>query len=80
MNNKLFIWSITLLVVFLISSCKDSEKGQRICIPSSCVNEIPLSEVADKVDYIALESKKECMLSDWADIFMPKEYIVAIDK
>ena len=80
MNNKLFIWSITLLVVFLISSCKDSEKGQRICIPSSCVNEIPLSEVADKVDYIALESKKECMLSDWADIFMTKEYIVAIDK
>lgn len=74
-------------LVFLFSclfvSCSDLN-DQKDSVPvvdlPTDPTDISLSEFAVKVDYVLLESDKECMLSDWASFYLTKDYIVAVDK
>ena len=44
------------------------------------MSEILLSDLSATVKYVPLESKKECMLSDWVTFYMTDAYIVAVDR
>lgn len=81
MCKKSILLSIFLVLLMVAcSSRKDQKEIPLIRLSSNELVTIPMSDIAYKVDYICLESTKDCMLSEWTSFYLTKDYIVAVDE
>jgi hypothetical protein len=69
------------LLLFCLVSCKTEPKTDLITIDilegMKTEKEFRLSEVVDNVEYVKLETTKECLIS-WAQYIVGQQYIVAV--
>lgn len=74
MCKKSILLSIFLVLLMVAcSSRKDQKEIPLIRLSSNELVTIPMSDIAYKVDYICLESTKDCMLSEWTSFYLTKD-------
>ncbi len=75
--------TIVLFLASVLSGCKDKEHTGMVEVikinPYEVKDEINLSEIADSVIYIKLQTDSNCVMGRIHDIFIREKYIYALD-
>jgi hypothetical protein len=74
---------VIISIFALLFSCSNPKEGSLpaidLFVGQSDRKEVPISLFGSKIEYVLLETNKDCQLGEWARYYLDKDIIIAVD-